>query len=537
MAFLNDLRGYARFSWELRDFVQHRMTLDQARQIVSERLEHRSENFLRLVERAIYGNPRSPYHTLLKYAGCELGDLRALVNERGLENALVALRDAGVYVAFEEFKGRVPIRRNGLELAVSAADFDNPFLAGQFFSETGGSTGGATRVARDLDQNRTLAPHNMLVRAAHGVLDAPFAIWRGILPDGSGMNNVLYPAYYGKFPNQWFSQLRPFGTKHPLQYTLASYSFVMLARLYGAPVPLPRYVPLDRARVVAEWAVETIQRHGRCLILSAVSRGLRVSLAAQEAGLDLSGATFMLAGEPLTLGKARGIEQSGAHYFTTYGMTEAGRVAMGCAERVDCSDVHLLKDAFALIPYAHAVEGFDVSVPAFHITTVLTSSPKLMLNVEVDDYGIVEERACGCGFGELGLTTHLRGIGSYRKLTGEGVTLLGGDMIRILEQVLPARFGGSALDYQLLEQEDARGLTRLYLLIHPRIPIEDEKAVIEVVMQSLREAGVGADAARATWQMGNSFEVKRRAPIWTARGKFYPLYVQRPAQGSSTFDN
>ena len=48
-------------------------------------------------------------------------------------------------------------------------------------------------------------------------------------------------------------------------------------------------------------------------------------------------------------------------------------------------------------------------------------------------------RAEGYGF-----TTHLREVRSYSKLTGEGVTLIGDEMIHLLEHVLPARFGGSA---------------------------------------------------------------------------------------------
>ena len=79
-----------------------------------DRMEHREENFLRLVETTVYGYPRSPYLPLLKMAGCELGDLKALVKQKGLEGALRVLRDQGVYVAFEEFKGRQPIVRNGL---------------------------------------------------------------------------------------------------------------------------------------------------------------------------------------------------------------------------------------------------------------------------------------------------------------------------------------------------------------------------------------------------------------------------------------
>jgi hypothetical protein len=140
----------------------------------------------------------------------------------------------------------------------------------------------------------------------------------------------------------------------------------------------------------------------------------------------------------------------------------------------------------------------------------------------------VEDRECGCLWDELGFKTHLRGIRSYRKLTGEGVTLVGSDMIHILEHELPSRFGGTALDYQLLEQQDEKGFTCLYLVIHPRIQIADETAVIDTVMTALRKTSVAADAARATWSQSRTFQIKRMEPLLTAHtAKFSPLHVQR----------
>jgi hypothetical protein len=130
-----------------------------------------------------------------------------------------------------------------------------------------------------------------------------------------------------------------------------------------------------------------------------------------------------------------------------------------------------------------------------------------------------------CGF-----TEHLRHIYSFRKLTGEGVTLVGSEMIRILEEVLPARFGGSPLDYQLLEEEDAAGFTRLSLVVSPKVALADEGAVIQVVLAALGQGSVAADAARSIWQQAATLRVKRMEPIWTARGKLMPLHLARRAE-------
>jgi hypothetical protein len=149
----------------------------------------------------------------------------------------------------------------------------------------------------------------------------------------------------------------------------------------------------------------------------------------------------------------------------------------------------------------------DIIVPAFCFTSLLPTAPRLMLNVESDDYGVIENRSCRCPLESYGFTEHLRQIYSFRKLTGEGVTLVGGEMIRIMEEVLPARFGGSPLDYQLLEEEDERGFTRLSLLVSPKVDIPDEAAVIQVVLEALGRASPAADMARAFWSQARTLRV------------------------------
>lgn len=531
MSWIDDAKMYARFAREMRKFLKHKLSLEEARAVVRERMANRQENFLRLVERAIYGHPASPYLALLRRAQCDFQDLSERVRAIGLTSTLCELREAGVYVDFEEFKGRTPIVRNGLELPVKASDFDNPFLAGYFTKESGGSTGAGTRTSQDLDHYAALAPHQMLARAAHGVLDVPFVVWRGILPDGSGMNNVLQSTYYGRPPALWFSQLAPFATKH-VKYTLASYSFVLLGRMNGAPIPLPRYVPLERAVVVARAIAGLVHKHGGCLVGTVVSRAVRICLAAAEHGVDIAGTTFLIAGEPLTPAKAKVIQAAGARYYTNYGM-EMGRIAHGCARPLDETDVHVARDAVEVFSRPITVPGFEMSVPALNFTTLLPSTPKIMLNTQGDDYAILETRECGCELESLGWSMHLRQIKSYRKLTGEGVTLIGSEMIHILEVVLPTRFGGTPLDYQLVEQEDARGLTRLYLVISPRVAIADEQEVLATVNRALHESSVAADAARAIWQQANIFQIKRLEPIWSKRGKFSPLVLSRRGEFSA----
>jgi hypothetical protein len=164
----------------------------------------------------------------------------------------------------------------------------------------------------------------------------------------------------------------------------------------------------------------------------------------------------------------------------------------------------------------------------------LPTAPKLLLNVESDDYGTIESRACGCALESCGFTEHLRLIRSFRKLTGEGVTLVGGEMLRVLEEVLPASFGGSPLDYQLLEEEDEEGFTRLSLLVSPEVDgADDEGEVVEAVLEALGQGSVSADLARAVWAQAGSLRVRRRKPVWTARGKLMPLHLARNSERAS----
>ena len=209
-----------------------------------------------------------------------------------------------MYITFEEFKGRRPIVRHGQTIAVQAGDFDNPFLKRHYYSESGGSTGVGSRVTHDLDHIVTQAAHQVLAFDMHKVLDVPSALWRGILPDGSGINNVLRAAHTGRVPNKWFTPIMTRDLKGPqFKYVLATYLTVVASRLLGTPVPWPQSVPLDEALVVARWAVEAVEKHGACLIQAPISRDLRVCLAAQQAELDLTGVTFRVSGEPITTGQ------------------------------------------------------------------------------------------------------------------------------------------------------------------------------------------------------------------------------------------
>jgi hypothetical protein len=98
--------------------------------------------------------------------------------------------------------------------------------------------------------------------------------------------------------------------------------------------------------------------------------------------------------------------------------------------------------------------------------------------------------------------------------------------------VLPARFGGTAIDYQLLEEEDASGLTRVSLLVHPDIPIDDESRVVEAVLEAMSRESLGSEAARQVWSRTNTLRVRRVRPVLTAHGKMKPVHKARGTSGA-----
>lgn len=532
MALRAEASAYARFLLGLPRFLREKLSLEEARGIVLARLRSRNQNFLALAESSIYGNPKSPYREMLRLAGCEFGDLKGSVDRDGLERTLANLRASGVYVTFEEFKGLAPIVRDGREIPAESEHFDNPHLTQYHAIATGGSTGRSRRVLMDLDHLRARLPLIRLGEEFHGTFHMPAAFWFEI-PPGNGLDSVLQRVPLGNPPERWFTPIRGARDGSSSRFRLATTAAITVARLSGARVPYPEYLPLERAGVIAEWAAGALKRHGACVLRAHVSKALRVALAAKEQGIDLTGAVFCSGGEPPSPAKVAGITSAGARFYSNYYFTEAGPVGMSCTHTDDPNDQHLFLDHLALVQAPRAVPGFELEVAAFHFTTLLPSAPKVLLNVESDDFGIVEDRPCGCGFGALGLTTHVRDIRSFRKLTGEGVTLIGSDMERILEDVLPGRFGGSHLDYQIVEEEDERGFTRLTLIVAPHLQLPDDAVVVDAVHGALARRGGGAEMSRGLWSQAATLRVRREAPRVSSRGKWIPLRVERNAAATA----
>jgi hypothetical protein len=523
---LEYLKMFLRFPFSLRRFLRHRLTLDEAERLAKDRMKHREDNFLRLVERAVFAHPPSPYLALLKMAGCDLGDLRALVGQKGLEGALKELRTAGVYVTYEEIKGRKPIVRNQFRLEVTPRDFNNPLACRDFESRTSGSTGLAQTVSQNLDSIADAAVFRMLALHSYGLLEAPMVLWSPFLPSSASFRAILMGAQMGDSVRRWFAPTGWGDSKYWYKYDPATVYMIACFWLFGHRAPFPQIVRIDHAETVARDLHKMCKRNPFCIIHTSMSRALRICLAAREENLDLTRCVVWGGAEPATQAKIEQIRSVCGRFLSSYAMTEAGNIGYSCNNATDPTDVHLKRDGLALFTFPYEIENIGITVPAFNITTLTDSSSKLLFNVQMDDYGIVEERSCGCELEKYGYTTHIRDIRSYGKLVGEGVTLIGNEISQVLEKTLPARFGGSYLDYQLLEQEDSDGFTRLNLVIHPRIKIPDEQKVLDELHKALSASSPMGDGVRTIWKQAHTIQIKRQEPILTESGKFLPLLLR-----------
>jgi hypothetical protein len=94
-----------------------------------------------------------------------------------------------------------------------------------------------------------------------------------------------------------------------------------------------------------------------------------------------------------------------------------------------------------------------------------------------------------------------------------------------LERVLPARFGGSAVDYQLLEGHTAEGLARYSLLVSPEVGPLPAEAVAAALLAELSKLGGAYRLMAAMWAEAGVLKVERRRPEATGRGKVLPVRV------------
>jgi hypothetical protein len=238
---------------------------------------------------------------------------------------------------------------------------------------------------------------------------------------------------------------------------------------------------------------------------------------------------FRVGSEPFTEARARIIAEAGCRALCHYALGEVGRLGVACTAPQAVDEVHVAADVVALLQRERQLGG--AAVGALFCSTLHPAVPKVMVNVELGDYGVMSRRSCGCPFDRLGFRQHLHTIRSYEKLTSEGMHFVGTELLRLVEEVLPDRFGGDPTDYQLVEEEEPSGLPRVSLVVSPRVGKVDADQVIATALEVLASGAGGNGAGRVMahqWRDAGTLQVVRREPYATMAAKILPLHVIKP---------
>jgi hypothetical protein len=518
---LQDLEAGARFFLALPGFLRHPVTTDEAQAALRRRFARRELDFLAVIRTAVYGNEASPYRRLLDLAGCEYGDLEQLVHRDGVEEALRTLYHAGVYLTIEEFKGRRPVVRGGVAISFDPLRLRNPNATLHLIAHSTGSGGARTAVVIDFAALRDRAVNSHLIFQARGAGEWTHSNWAA---PGPPVGTLKLLAAGARMTHRFFLvDPRTPGLHAGFRWTQRLLR--LCGRLVGVPTPSARYAPIDDSRPILQW-IETVRRAGRIpSLFGLVTPVVRLSQAARLAGIDLEGVQLSVTGEPFTAARAAEIQRSGARVVPTFGSMEAGGdISDGCLAPAAPDDLHFFHDLHALIQPDVAEAPGGLPPKALLLTSLRPTAPFVLLNVSMGDQADVRRRACGCALEELGWTTHLQHVRSFEKLTASGMTFLDADIIRVLDEALPAQFGGGPTDYQLAEDEAADGNPVLRLLVHPRVGALDVRAVREAFLAAIGGGSGGERVMALQWQRADILRVERIAPRIAASGKVLHLH-------------
>jgi hypothetical protein len=257
---------------------------------------------------------------------------------------------------------------------------------------------------------------------------------------------------------------------------------------------------------------------------------VRVADAAAALGASLDGVMFYCRSEPFTAARRRRIEAAGARAMPDYSSVELASMGFACPHGDAADDIHLSTDRFALAQRRRELGDGGPMVDALLLTSLSPSTPKIALNAELGDSATIEQRACGCALGAIGLRTHLSDIRSFEKLSSEGTTFARSNLLQILEEILPARFGGSTLDYQLVEEEGPDAATLLILRVNPTVGAIDEREVRATLLAELARGGMADTYQARLIERAESVIVRRLPPVATTAGKVLPYHLARNAR-------
>jgi hypothetical protein len=444
-----------------------------------------------------------------------------MVRSDGIEGTLSALFRAGVYITVDEFKGRSIATRGSSVVTVDPDRLRNPNAEFHFRARSGGTRSGGTPILMDLAFIRGCGVNAMLTLAARGGSNWLKSTWE--TPGAGARFRLLEMSSFGAPPVRWFTQVDPSTKAIDPMFRWSERAMRWGSRLASVPLPPPVFAPLSDPTPIAQW-IKSVRATGQVpFIFTFPSSAVRLCHAAIEHGLDISGTQFTLSGEPITDARLEVIRNAGATALPRYGSMECGPIGYGCLNPSAADDVHLQHDLHAIIQ-----PGDNPTLPsnAVLITSLHPASPFIMLNVSMGDSASLNQRQCGCEMEQLGFATHMSEVRSFEKLTAGGMTFFDSDVVRVLEEVLPRRFGGKPTHYQLVEESSSTGEPRLRLAIDPSVGPLDDGVVVDTFIESISMNSPVNRMMGAMWKQSGFINVVRETPTATRAGKIQHIHAR-----------
>lgn len=513
---LEELPYAARLLTRVPGYLRRPLTVSEARATVEYRLLRREPAFLELVRETVFGYAGSPYRRLCERAGCEYGDVERLVRDAGVEGALHALAREGIYVTVDELKGRRPIVRGQETVGTGGAAFRNPLAQRHVSARSSGSGGRPTHVHVGLSFVRDCAANTLVHLDARGGADWEKADWE--TPGAGAMFRLLKYGSFGRPVARWFTPVDPSSSVLHPRYAWGEQAVRLASKLSGRPLPPPAVATATDPLPVARWMASVLAAGRVPHVVGFASAGVRLARAALDAGIDVAGGQFVMAGEPVTDARVAAVRRAGLVAVPRYGSIETGPIGYACLEPRVSDDVHVLSDLVCVVQAGGAVTGLPDD--ALLVSGLRPTAPFVLLNLSMGDSASLEERVCGCPVAGLGWGMHLSSVRSFEKLTAGGATFLGTDIIRVLEEALPVRFGGQPTDYQLVEGESEDGLPVVALRIDPRLGPLSERDVVDAFFGAVAQGDGGERLMTMLWTQQRMLRVERERPLSTGSGKF-----------------
>ena len=491
------LCGLAR---DLPKFMAEPITLESASDNIRIRLENRNNLFLKLAETSIYDCSYSPYRQLLLNTGCEYGDLCNSVRSQGLEATLSKLRSEGVWLSLEEFKSQTSIRRGNLKIGTEQNDFNNIGIPYRGISrKTSGSRSRGTDTNYSWRFMAEEAETEALLYQWHGVKDLPLALWYPAHLSMAGIHNMLMNIKCHRPPEKWFSQTENMSSRERIMMIYLT----LWGRMFGLRVPSPEYAPLDQPLKVASWLAETKKNKGSAVIRTYSSSGVRIVKTALNYNLDIAGTTIFVGGEPLSREGYQFMASAGVRVLPRYVSTETGLIAASCGERENTDSMHVYLDRMAVI--------HDKESNRLLFTTILQTTPKLLLNTDLGDTAFLQNRQCNCIFGKLGMDLFVSDVRTTSKQTLEGMSIFLYELDAIVGQIIREE-GGRTEDYQFWEHRGEKGLPVLIIAVSPTVKGLDEKNFIARVLTRLGKHNLRCRLSSDIWRKSGSITFLRDEP-------------------------